>query len=212
MEALLSNLNYEQGCSPVNVTYLTGLGWKRQREIVHQYAQNDRRVLPPKGIPLGNIQGGFGWMDLYKQELGALSFPADSAEAAPYPFYDRWGDSFNLTQEFVIVNQAKALGYLAWLMAQSPLKTQRWKPIAAQIAGFPAKVSVGTKLALSLSAEGLDTQSARVVWETDGQEPSLSQTFTFAPAQPGAHWVEVEAQFPDGRRLFASTNFTAPPH
>jgi hypothetical protein len=208
MEALLSNLNYEQGCNPVNVTYLTGLGWKRQREIVHQYAQNDRRVMPPTGIPLGNIQAGFGWMDTYKQELGALTFPPDSAENAPYPFYDRWGDSFNLTQEFVIVNQARALGYLAWLMAQTPLKSQPWKPIAAQIIGIPLKVTAGNNLIFSLSAPGFDFQPARIVWETDGREPSLVKTFTFNPTK-GSHWVEAEAQFPDGRRLFAVTNFVA---
>ncbi|HKX63360.1 MAG TPA: glycoside hydrolase family 9 protein, partial [Verrucomicrobiae bacterium] len=45
LDALVANADYEAGCNPVNVTYLTGLGWKRQREIVHQYAQNDRRVL-----------------------------------------------------------------------------------------------------------------------------------------------------------------------
>ena len=38
LEAILGNLNYEAGCNPVNVCYLTGLGWKRQREIVDQYA------------------------------------------------------------------------------------------------------------------------------------------------------------------------------
>jgi len=92
LEALLGNLNYEGGCNPVNITYVTGLGWKRQREVVHQWAQNDRRVLPPTGIPLGNIQGGFGWLEHYKRELGLLTFPPDSAEASPYPFYDRWGD------------------------------------------------------------------------------------------------------------------------
>ncbi|HYG34620.1 MAG TPA: glycoside hydrolase family 9 protein, partial [Clostridia bacterium] len=27
LEAIISNLNYEQGCNPVNVTYVTGLGW-----------------------------------------------------------------------------------------------------------------------------------------------------------------------------------------
>ena len=29
VEAILGNLNYEAGCNPVNITYLTGLGWKR---------------------------------------------------------------------------------------------------------------------------------------------------------------------------------------
>lgn len=109
-EAVVANLNYEGGGNPVNVCYLTGLGWKRQREIVHQYAQNDRRILPPSGIPLGNLQSGFGWLDFYKEELGALSFPWDGAKENPYALYDRWGDSFNLQAEFVVVNQARALG------------------------------------------------------------------------------------------------------
>jgi hypothetical protein len=58
-------MNYEGGCNPVNVTYLTGLGSRRQREIVDQYAQNDRRVLPPSGIPIGNIQAAFQYMPNY---------------------------------------------------------------------------------------------------------------------------------------------------
>ena len=62
---------------------------------------------------------------------------------APYPFYDRWGDSFNLTTEFVISNQARGLAYLAWLMAQTPLKNQPWKSANAQISGLPFSVQKG---------------------------------------------------------------------
>src|SRR5207244_1729910 len=155
-EAILSNLNYEQGCNPVNVTYLTGLGWKRQREIVHQFAQNDRRILPPSGIPLGNIQAAFGWMDLYQKELNALSFPSDDDANLPYPFYDRWGDSFNLSQEFIIVNQAHSLAYTAFLMAKTPLKGQSWKFAAAQIQGNQSNTDQKTTFTLSLSVTNLD--------------------------------------------------------
>src|SRR5262249_3201607 len=63
IEALLSNLNYEAGCNPVNVSYVAGLGWKRPRIIVDQNALHFRQVLPPTGIPIGNIQSGFGWID-----------------------------------------------------------------------------------------------------------------------------------------------------
>ncbi len=209
MRALISNLNYEEGCNPVNVTYLTGLGWKRQRQIVDQYAENDRRVLPPSGIPLGNIQGGFGWLDLYKQELGGLSFPADGKGSQPYPIYDRWGDSFNLSQEFVIVNQARALGYLAWLMAQTPLKNQAWKCAPGKITGLPESVSAGQRVTVALSAPAIDLRSARIVWEAQDQQPVFGQTFTFTPAKAGPQWVEAEAQLPDGRRVFGVSNFSA---
>jgi hypothetical protein len=202
MEALLSNLNYEQGCNPVNVTYLTGLGWKRQREIVHQYAQNDRRILPPTGIPLGNIQAGFGWNYRYDQELDKLSFPPDGSQDSPYPFYDRWGDGFNLTQEFVSVNQARALGYLAWLMAQTPLKDQPWKAAPAEFAGISAKPFSQDKMVASLSAPGVDLSFARIVWEANGNQLGMGTNLVLSAAKIGPQWIEAEAQLPDGRRLF----------
>jgi hypothetical protein len=211
LDALLSNLNYEQGCNPVNVVFLTGLGWKRQREIVHQFAQNDRRILPPDGIPLGNIQAGFGWNNVYQQELEKLSFPLDSSNDAPYPFYDRWGDAFNLSQEFVIVNQARALGYCAWLMAQTSLKEQPWKPMPAKITGFNGKLATNAETQLRLVAQDLDLSSARIVWEADGQEPIFGSTFPLSPAKPLPKWVEAEAQLPDGRRVFAALDLTEQP-
>jgi len=196
LNALLSNLNYEAGCNPVNVTYLTGLGWKRQREIVHQYAQNDRRVLPPTGIPLGNIQAGFGWLEFYKKELGELTYPSDAAESAPYPLYDRWGDSFNLTTEFVILHQARGLAYTAWLMAQTNLKTQKWKSASAQINQ--------TVNGFELASPELNLDSARIVWEAADSEPAFgNKTF---PQKQGRKWIEAEAQLPDGRRVFGVKN------
>src|SRR5205085_9564642 len=37
LTAIIANMNYEGGCNPVNAGYLTGLGWKRQRDIVSQW-------------------------------------------------------------------------------------------------------------------------------------------------------------------------------
>jgi hypothetical protein len=209
VEAILGNLNYEAGCNPVNVTYITGLGWKRQRDIVDQYAENDRRVLPPSGIPLGNIQSSFGNLQLYGPELNALSFPSDSDDAAPYPIYDRWGDSFNLSQEFVIPNQARALAYLSWIMGRGSLRNQQWKATAGTITGLPERAGTGKNITVSLTAPGLDLSRARIVWEALDQEPAFGNNFSFAPANRGAQWLEAEAQLPDGRRVFAVTNFVA---
>lgn len=206
LEALISNLNYEEGCNPVNVCYLTGLGFKRQREIVHQYAQNDRRILPPTGIPLGNIQAGMAWIRLYKKLPAELSFPTDGDGPSPYPFYDRWGDTFNLTQEFVIVNQARALAYQAWLMAGTSLKTQQWKSVVGQIRSLPSQAVAKQMTPFGLDLQGLDVRSARVVWEAAEQEPTSGNQFGLVAGKKG--WVEAEAQWPDGRRVFAVKNFT----
>jgi hypothetical protein len=203
-EAILENLNFEGGCNPVNVCYLTGLGWKRQREIVHNYAQNDRRILPPSGIPLGNLQSGFGWLDFYKEELGALSFPWDGAKENPYPLYDRWGDSFNLQAEFVVVNQARALTTAAWLMAQTPLRNQPWKSAPA---GIEFTTSGPSRIATLKSS--LDLSRARIVWEAQDHEPLFGDRIILTNA---VSWIEAEAQLPDGRRVYGVTNLPSPSH
>jgi hypothetical protein len=205
IEALISNLNYEEGCNPVNITYLTGLGLKRQREIVDQYAQNSRRILPPTGIPLGNIQAGMGWLYVYKKVPGELSFPTDGEGQPSYPFYDRWGDTFNLSQEFVIVNQARALAYQAWLMARTSLRTQQWKSAVGHIRILPTKAVANQIESVGLDVDGLDAHSARIVWEAAGQEPAFGNQISFAPGKES--WIEAEAQWPDGRRVFAVKNF-----
>jgi len=208
LDALVRNLNYEGGCNPVNVTYDTGLGWKRQREIVDQYSQSDRRVLPKTGVPLGNIQQGFVWVYTYNTELAELCFPSDSAATAPVPFYDRWGDAYNTTTEFVVLDEARGLGVTAYLASLTALKTQAWTFAAAQILTPSSVVAVGQPITLSLQS-GLDLSRARIVWEGRDQEPAYGPTFSFTPQNNGVQWVEAEAQLPDGRRVSVAANFTA---
>jgi hypothetical protein len=209
LDAILANMNYEGGCNPVNICYLTGLGWKRQHEIVHQYAQNDRRQLPPSGIPLGNIQAGFQFLDNYKKELGTLSFPPDGAEQQPYPFYDRWGDSFNVTTEFVVSDQGRGLAVLTFLMAQTSLKSQAWKGASElKITGVSDVAKVGQSITAGLTSSTFDLGQARIVWEASGEAPAFGREFTVRPSRPGNYWLEAEVQLPDGRRSSATVSVT----
>jgi hypothetical protein len=209
LDAILSNLNYEGGCNPVNVTYVTGLGSRRQREIVHQYAENDRRVLPPSGLPLGNVQAGFQYLDNYKGDLEGLTFPNDYAQTAPYPYYERWGDSFNTVTEFVVTDQARSLASLSFWMAQTSLKTQPWRAAFGQITGLPSAVPAKQNVTATLVVPGMDLASARIVWEGRDQEPQFGNDVTMQGSAVGDQWVEAEAQLPDGRRIFVATNFVA---
>jgi hypothetical protein len=206
LEAILSNLNYEGGCNPVNVSYVEGLGWRRQRDIVNQYALNDRRVLPPSGLPVGNITSGFNYLSLYQSELGALCFPSDGSLTAPYPFYDRWGDSWNVQAEPTIVNQARQLAAAAFLMAKTSVVTQTWQSASAQIV-MPANAGISNFVTAAINVPNLDLTKARVVWEAQNQEPAFGTNFVFTPTNYGTQWIEAEAQWPDGRRVFAATNF-----
>ncbi|HWQ93141.1 MAG TPA: hypothetical protein VN673_15815, partial [Clostridia bacterium] len=207
--ALLGNMNYEGGCNPVNVSYLTGIGWKRQRDVVSQWAVNDHRVLPPSGQPVGNITAGFGYLWNYGGMLEGLCFPDINASTAPYPYYDRWSDSWNVTAEFVVLNQARSLGTLSFLAAQTSLRSQAWTGATATLV-MPAGVApVGQPVTVGLQAPGLDLSQARIVWEARDQEPAHGATFTFSPKNNGTQWVEAEALLPDGRRVFAKGTLEA---
>ncbi len=208
MAAIIANMNYEGGCNPVNLCYLTGLGWKRQRDVVSQYALNDRRLSPPSGEPVGNIQSTFSSLWTYPNNaLVGLSYPQDGG-ASQVPFYDRWGDSWNVTAEFVILNQARALGSLAFVASQTSLKSQAWKSVPGQIAVTPVDPTTGA-VKFSLTAPGVDLTGAKVVWETRDADPMMGQTFTFTPKVNDTQWVEAEATLVDGRRVFAATTFAA---
>lgn len=209
LETVFRNLNYEAGCNPLNMTFITGIGSKRQRDIVHQYAQNDRRVLPPSGLPLGNIQAGFAYLYHYKTELTALTYPPDNASTSPYPFYDRWSDSFNTTTEFVVTDQARSLGSLSFWMAQSSKAQQQWRSVEGQIVGLPNSVQAGTTISLTLLAPGIDLSDADIVWEVQYLQPGIGNSYSLTPRHSGTHWIEAEAFLPDGRRVFAVSNFVA---
>ena len=209
LDAILTNLNYESGCNPVNMPFLTGIGTNRQHEIVNQYAQNARRVLPPSGLPLGNIQTGFAPLRKYGSGLSALTFPSDNATEAPFPFYDRWADSFNVTTEAVVVNQARGLACTAVLAATSSLRDQKWKSAPAQIIAPQGHPAAWRPVTVTLQATGLDLTGAEILWEAQDQEPTFGgPAFTFTPAKSGEQWVEAEARWPDGRRIFGNASFT----
>lgn len=207
-EAVLANLNFEAGTNPHNMSFITGLGLRQPRELVHQFAQADRRVLPPSGLPIGGLQASFGYIGHYKDQLKALSYPSDETGAI-FPLYDRWSDAYNVQTEFVITNQGRSLASLAFWAAQTAAKSQPWKPVRAQLIA-PNIASGGAEpLTFRLVSPELDLKDARIVWEARDTEPIVGETFTFTPTHGGPQWVEAEALLPDGRRVFAASTFTA---
>jgi uncharacterized membrane protein len=209
ISALVSAMNYEGGGNPVNVTYLTGLGLKRQHNIVDQFAVNSRRVLPPSGIPLGQVTAGFEYLPSYGPELSELSYPADGGSTNTYPYYDRWSDAYNVTQEFITVNQARSFMATAFLATLTSSSTGAWTAPAATI-GVPAGVvPLNAPVTLTLNVAGLDLVGARIVWEGRDQQPAFGSTYTVTPVNDGDQWAEAEVEWPDGRRAFAESDFQA---
>lgn len=204
VEAILRNINYETGCNPVNVCFVTGLGWKRIREIVDQYSTVDRHALPKTGVPVGCIQEGFPWTGTYGDELSNLTFPSDSSEN-PYAFYDRWANYWNVTTEASTANTVRCFVTAAWFAARTAAATQSWRSTAATIEAPGTPCPRGYPVTVHLHVADTDLSAARIVWEAQEQEPAfggLSYTFTPEPYD-GPYWIEAEVQWPDGRRAYA---------
>jgi hypothetical protein len=214
-ETVIANYNYEGGSNPINMTYVTGIGWKRQREVVSQHAWNDHRILPPAGLPQGNLQSSFGYLETYKSpvsdrsELTLLSYPSDLTVHGNFAFYDRWCDMINTTTEFVVMDQARSLASLAYWMAQSAKKSQPWQPVLGEIVGLDQRISSGEPVRLSMTAPGIDLSEAQVLWEVRFLEPLFGNPAAITPKFSGEHWIEAEALLPDGRRVIAVSNFVA---
>jgi hypothetical protein len=207
--AIVSNLDFELGANPNNMTFVTGLGRRRQFEIVHQWARNDHFALPMSGLPLGSLQDGLPWIPPYEGALGQFSFPSDGDGAEPYGIYDRWSDTFNTATEFVNVQQARSLAVCAAYMARTVKARQPWKAAPLQIVGLPRVLRAGdpVELSLKVSDPKLVLDEAFVVWETRGRQPVTGSALRLVPEASGTQWISVEAQWTDGRRAFHNASF-----
>ncbi|HLP26756.1 MAG TPA: glycoside hydrolase family 9 protein, partial [Acidobacteriota bacterium] len=211
LAALTHNLVFETGVNPLNRSFITGIGRLRQREIVSQYAHNDRRALPPSGIPLGNIQSGLPYHGPTQTLLRTLSFPDDGDARDPFAYMDRWSDTHNVSTEFVVTNQARGLVSAAFLAARTSAAKRPWRAAEARIVlSNPTPQSghaVTARLELADANPQLNLADADLIWEARGTEPTRAREFTLTPRRGGAHWIEAEASWPDGRRVFAAAEF-----
>lgn len=210
IDALRMNANYALGSNPNNIPYYTGLGWRRQREIVSQFSHNDSAVLPPIGLPIANISQSPPYLDTYLINGGNLLqrslFPT---EGIVYPFYERWTESFDVRTEHTINVMAREAAVASWLFVQTSVSTQSWNSASATISGLPSTVNVGTSTNVTLSSS-LPTTGARITWEGTSIEPLHGgTTFTFSPEKPGPSQIAADVLFPDGRRMSALANYTA---
>ena len=197
---------YEFGANPSNRPFVTGTGNRWMREIVHQYAHNDDRVLPPTGIPYGNVFGGPH--NIYRYKLGernGLNTFFYPELGANFPFYDRAGtDAFNVTAEFTIDKLGRHLAAYMYLMGQTGTSLKPWKSSVGKITGAPGKIRSGENFTAALEAPGMPPlEEAQVVWEASGSEPSFGPKFEGAVGDAHPGYLEVEAVWPDGRRVFA---------
>jgi hypothetical protein len=210
INGLVSAMNYEGGTNPNNVCYLEGLGMKRQQQVVSQYAQNSRRVLAPSGFVVGQVTAAYEYLNEYGSLLSNLSYPTDSGNGVTYPYYDRWSDAYNVTNEQITVNLARSMISVGFLASLTNVSGNAWvAPSNASIALPSSAATLGQPAQLTVSVPGQDMTNARIVWEARDQSPAFGSTFSDTPVNVGDQWVEAEVEWPDGRRAFAIGDFQA---
>jgi len=201
--ALVSNLAYEAGCNPLNLSYVNGLGGLRYKNIESQYAENDKHQEAPTGLIIGNIISGFVPVASYPS-LEHLSLPWDSSDITGCPMYDRGGDAPNYLTENTGMDEAKAVAVSAFLMGQGAFASQTWVPTNNFIT--LTTTSNGTQATLQSS---IDYGTAAPLWESLGNPLGTNSTYQHQVLETGDQWIETEFLLPDGRRLFATNTFPA---
>jgi len=176
---------------------------------VDQYSLNDRRALPKDGVPVSNIQANFRSTWVYGYELGGLTYRSDYAETAPYPYYDRWCDDWNVSTEGSTTDTARGFASTAWLGARTSAASQPWRSTNATIIVPSTARLPGQPVNVSLTVADSNLNAARIIWEAFGQEPTFGgQNYTFVANSQGVYWIEAEVQCPDGRRAFATNSIS----
>ena len=201
--ALVSNLAYEAGCNPLNLSYVNGLGDRRYKNIESQYAENDRHQVAPTGLIVGNVISGFVPVASYPS-LEHLSLPWDSSDITGCPMYDRGGDAPNYLTENTGMDEAKAVTVSAFLMGQGAFASQPWVPANSVI----TLTNTGNGMQCALQSS-VDYRTAAPLWESFGNPLGTNSTYQHQVLATGDQWIETEFLLPDGRRLFATNTFAA---
>jgi hypothetical protein len=225
VQAILENFNYQHGCNPLNLMFVTGNGWKRERQIVHQYANfpnYDARLLPPSGVPYGNISfGSSGYLSTtgpvqgcdidgyyYPRSGDCPSCPnhCPGSPSTVFELYDRWGDYHNVIREFSTFRTANALCAAAYVHGLSGAVSPAWQHSDGYftfLSGTPA-MNVPTVVRLDTTDPSANLDEALITWDPEFEDqPSVGRTVTLKPrVTPGDTLIEAEAVLPDGRRIF----------
>jgi PKD repeat protein len=121
LDCALHNLNYTHGANAFGYFLFTGLGAKRNIEMVSDVANNDDIIEPIPGIPLGIGSPGFYWLAKYEKRTAEGTHPAEGT----WPLLNRWYDGFNVQSEFTMgpmMRETIVAGYFASMSDAKPAK------------------------------------------------------------------------------------------
>ncbi|MEX0777676.1 MAG: glycoside hydrolase family 9 protein [Phycisphaeraceae bacterium] len=177
LQVALSNLDYICGANPSGYFLQTGLGAKRNIEVVDQESVYDRIIEPVPGLPLGIGSTGFYWLNQYGRSVGEGTYPNN------WPLMNRWYDGFNVQTEFTMGPMMRETLVAAIFAEVGPQPHARPKvAIKADALQGPAPHAVQ----FSLDAVAVDGEIRQVFWDFGDETFSpTSRRATFSPTWVG---------------------------
>jgi PKD repeat protein len=178
-KAALSQVNYTLGANPFSYALNTGIGFKRNIEIVHNPSSFDRIIEPAPGIPNGIGSAGFYWLNQYAKTPGEGVFPQN------WPLMNRWYDGFNVNTEFTVdmsIRETLTLGFFTNVTSAIPAKpVHPTVAISADNLTGPAPLAVKFSPKVTPAVSGPGGRIRYWFWDFDDEsfscDPSPAHTF-----------------------------------
>lgn len=192
-EAALFNADQELGNSADDVSGITGTGFKRVVDHVHQLSRFDGITEPVPGIPMGFHPSGYNMGNSARELMSSYT-------RGGLPIAYRYVDCWWVEQEFMcpqLADYAVVYAYLSDTAAQKPRK-----PSLSITGNGQARTVTGPapfRVTLAASAKGANGKRVcEYYWDLDNEEFSSDASFAYTFTKPGMYRVCCSATDEDG--------------
>jgi len=204
LETAQDQIHFTLGGNPSNMSYITGMGYKRLRSIVDQKSYYDNIEEPVTGLPISPMVTGYTWSNRYKRDISKYSWPLDNPDwnsgGEVYGILETTYDGWNINGEFTIDKLTAMVTSLAVLTPRSseqydyPEFTLSAKPLENGL--FEPKLYFINK----------EPQNYTILWSENDQYVSTNPNYQLKQDFNNPIWkLSAEVITYEGRRWYAET-------
>jgi len=172
-----NNFSYTCGQNAQGYFLVTGLGSKRNIEVVDNESWYDDIIEPVGGIPLGVGAAEFYWLNQYEKRIGEGTFPDGNA----WPLLHRWYDGFNVRTEFTMGPMAREMIVAGYFASAAMGKTNLKRP-AVRIQADHLRGAAPLAVNFRAVTDAESSPVREVFWDFDDESfsTSIAPTHIFA--------------------------------
>ncbi|QOR61288.1 glycoside hydrolase family 9 protein [Sulfurovum sp. ST-21] len=204
LETAQDQIHFTLGGNPSNMSYITGMGYKRLRSIVDQESYYDGIEAPVTGLPVSPMVTGYTWSNTYTRDISQYSWPLDNpdrnSESEVYGLLETAYDGWNINGEFTIEKMAGMLTSMAIL---TPHNNKQYT--------YPEFTLTVESLANGLFQPKLnfkdgEPQNYSILWSENDQHVSADPNYLLQQDFSKPVWkLSAEVVTHEGRRWYAET-------